>query len=199
MAAPRNSNIKEKILDTTAMLLQGNAFDTITLARIAQSAEISKGTLYYYYSNKEDILFDIADRYLHALATQLADWVDNKEKDTSLPRLIKYILERGTAKEFGNLRLYLIGEGVSGHAALRSRYVERYAQFHATLSQKIAERAPKADAPYLTWLLLTVMDGILVQQQLENPAFETAQFIADTTQLVDFLSRPSSRQKESLQ
>lgn len=180
MAAPRNTDIKNQILNATATLLQNSAFDTITLANIAQSAHISKGTLYYYYSNKDDILFDIADRYLDVLATDLLTWVDNEQKDTSLPRLIKYVLERGTAREFGNLRLYLIGAGVSGHDALRVRYIERYERFHEILTQKIAARSTGVDAAYFTWLLFTIMDGILVQEQLDNPNFEIAPFIHKT-------------------
>ncbi|MEG1745290.1 MAG: TetR/AcrR family transcriptional regulator, partial [Ruthenibacterium sp.] len=58
MAAPRNANIKEKILQTTAELLQTTSFESVTLAGIATAAEISKGTLYYYYSSKDDILLD---------------------------------------------------------------------------------------------------------------------------------------------
>ena len=184
MAAPRNDNIKQKILDAATRLLLTTAFDSITLAVIARAASISKGTLYYYYNNKDDILFDITDRYLDTLMNDLLAWVDTPAKDTRLPRLVRYVLQRGAAPECGNLRLYLIGAGVSGHEELRSRYVERYTVFHATLSARIAQRVPGADAAYLTWLLFTVMDGILVQTQLGNPAFCADEFCRKTAQLV---------------
>ena len=131
MAAPRNENLRETILDAAAALLRHSDFATVTLAQIAAAAGVSKGTLYYYYSNKDDILFDIADRYLRGLMDELLAWVDNQKKDTSLPRLLKYVLERGVGDEFGNLRLYLIGAGVSGHDALRGRYIELYGQFQS--------------------------------------------------------------------
>ena len=39
---------------------------------------------------KRQILFDLTDRYLQKLSDDLLAWVDNEEKDTSLPRLLRY-------------------------------------------------------------------------------------------------------------
>ena len=61
MAAPRNDNVKEKILDAATGLLDTQTFADILLAEIAAAAGVSKGTLYYYYKNKTDILFDLTN------------------------------------------------------------------------------------------------------------------------------------------
>lgn len=180
MATPLNSNIKEKIVENTISLLHSTSFHDITLAKIAKESKISKGTLYYYYNNKEDILFDIIDRYVSKLADDLIVWVENKEKDTSAPRLFKYVLERGAEKEYGNLRLYLIGACVSENTSLREKYIERYLYFKRSLTKKINERLPSSDGEYLAWLLLTTMDGILIQNQLNNPEFNSDDFIKNT-------------------
>ena len=63
MAAQRPENINEIILDTAEELLKENSFSEVTLAKIAEKANISKGTLYYYKS-KNEILFAVTDRYL---------------------------------------------------------------------------------------------------------------------------------------
>ena len=47
MAAPRNDNVKEKILDAATGLLDTQTFADISLAEIAAAAGVSKGTLYY--------------------------------------------------------------------------------------------------------------------------------------------------------
>ena len=67
MAAQRPENINEIILDTAEELLKVNSFSEVTLAKIAEKANISKGTLYYYYKSKNEILFAVTDRYLDTM------------------------------------------------------------------------------------------------------------------------------------
>lgn len=193
MAAPRNENIKQQILKSTAALLQTTSFEAITLAGIAQQAGISKGTLYYYYNNKDDILLDICEQQIACLAQEFSTWVENKNKDTRAPRLIRYVLQYGTGSALGNLRLYLIGAAVSGHEAVRKRYIELYHSFEQTLTEKLHERLPEADAEYLAWLLLTTMDGILVQKQLNNPHFDAQAFAEKTVALCCRFDKSPSR------
>lgn len=176
MAAPRGENVRGMILDAAARLLRSTEFEALSLSRIAAEAGVSKGTLYYYYSSKDDILFDVADRYLNGLLEELLAWVDNGQKDTALPRLLGFVLERGMGDEFGNLRLYLIGASVSGHDALRKKYIELYAQFQRTLVTRLSQRAPGADADFLAWLILVLTDGLLIQKQLASPAFQDETF-----------------------
>ncbi len=183
MAAPRNENIKQQILKSTAALLQTTSFEAISLADIAQQSGISKGTLYYYYRNKDDILLDICEQQITCFADELTAWIENKNKDTRAPRLIRYVLQYGTGSALGNLRLYLIGAAVSGHEAVRQRYIELYHSFEQMLTVKLSERLPQADAAYISWLLLTTMDGILVQKQLANPYFDAQDFLEKTVTL----------------
>ena len=94
MAAPRGENVRGMILDAAARLLRGTDFGALSLAQIAAEAGVSKGTLYYYYSSKDDILFDVADRCLNGLLDEFLAWADNPEKNTGLPRLLGFVLER---------------------------------------------------------------------------------------------------------
>ena len=68
--------------------------------------------------------------------------------------------------------------------AVRDKLLEKYAHFKNVLAQKIAARKPGADGEYLAWLTLTVMDGMLVQSQLKNPALDTDAFIEATARLI---------------
>ena len=80
--------------------------------------------------------------------------------------------------------LFLIAEAVSGKGDVRDKLLEKYAHFKNVLAQKIAARKPGADGEYLAWLTLTVMDGMLVQSQLKNPALDTDAFIEATARLI---------------
>ena len=71
MAAPRNDNVKDKILDAATGLLNTQTFADISLAEIAAAAGVSKGTLYYHYKNKTDKMC-IRDRASGAMPISLA-------------------------------------------------------------------------------------------------------------------------------
>ena len=184
MASPRYADTRDTILNAAAEILKEKSFFEMTLADVAKKAGVSKGTLYYYYNNKNDILFDTADRYLDSLSSDLLAWVDNAEKDTSLPRLVRYVLSRGVFNESGNLRIYLISEAVSADGGIRDRLLSKYAYFKTILAQRIADRRPGADGDYIAWLLLTVMDGLIVQNQLRG-TMDVAGFIENTAQFFE--------------
>ena len=76
MAAPKNDNVKQKILDAAIMLFQEQ--HDVSLAQIARAAHVSKGTLFYHYRSKAEIYLDISERYWSKLSNDLLVWVDNK-------------------------------------------------------------------------------------------------------------------------
>lgn len=174
MAAPKNENVKENILNSTLELLKSNSFSEISLADIANKAQISKGTLYYHYKNKSEIFFDLTDRYLNEQWNDFIEWTEDESKDTSLYRLIKYVLERNT-KSY-ELRLHLISEAQNGDELVRKKLIKRYDDFEKLISEKIAERT-NLPPEFLTWLILVVSDGIIVQESLKNDNFDTKKFI----------------------
>ena len=47
MAAIRNDNVKEKILDAAASLVNSSSIAEISLQKIADQAGVSKGTIYH--------------------------------------------------------------------------------------------------------------------------------------------------------
>ena len=186
MAAPRKDNVKEKILDAAQEHLQTKNLSDISLAEIAALSGVSKGTLYYHYKNKTDILFDLTDRYLAQQWDELISWTENREKDTSMHRLVKYVVERNVAS--ANIRLHLLNAAMLGDEALRNKLVARYSEFEALISKKIAERTSAVPADYLTWLILLASDGLIVQQAIGNESFDSAAFLAQSTEYIKKLS-----------
>ena len=167
MAAPRmNDDVQKMILDAAEDLLAQKSLKEVTLAQIADHANVAKGTVYYYYKNKEDILFAIFDRYLADQWKQLNDWTSNTAKDTRLPRLIKYVLARDIDKT--GIRLHFIFEAADGNEVLRQKLMERYLKFEKEIAAKIQERQDNVDSDYLSWLTLMVSDGLIIQKTLGN-------------------------------
>lgn len=177
MAAPKKDNGKEKILNAAAALFQEK--HDVSLAEIAKAAHVSKGTLFYHYRSKAEIYLDLGELYWSKLSDDLLSWVDNREKDTSLPRLVRYTFIRGAFDESGQLRLRLFVESISGEeeSLIRERLNEQYAHFKNILKSRILERAPGSDGEQLAWLLLTLVDGLMVQSTMQNESMDVNAFI----------------------
>ena len=177
-----NDDVQKMILDAAEDLLAQKSLKEVTLAQIADHANVAKGTVYYYFKNKEDILFAIFDRYLADQWKQLNDWTSNTAKDTRLPRLIKYVLARDIDKT--GIRLHFIFEAADGNEVLRQKLMERYLKFEKEIAAKIQERQDNVDSDYLSWLALMVSDGLIIQKTLGNDQLDTDRFIAKTEQYI---------------
>ncbi|NLA73399.1 MAG: TetR/AcrR family transcriptional regulator [Clostridiales bacterium] len=186
MAAPRKDNVKELILDTTENLLENKLLSEISLASIAKAAGISKGTLYYHYKSKNEILFGITDRYLDKQWNDLAAWTENPEKDTSLPRLVKYVIERDLAAPA--IRAQLLSDAMTGNEEIRSMLSDRYQMFAKIISEKISERTKTVPADYLSWLILLAADGLFLQKTLQNKNLDTELIIKQTIEYLKQIS-----------
>lgn len=184
MAAPYNNNIKDKILRETSRLLEKVPFTDISIADIAAASGLSKGSIYYYYNSKEELLYDIADSYLSKIYDDLLVWVSNREKDTSLPRLLHFVLKRGMDESGKGLRLHITMDAIAGNETIRAKLLEKYNAFHKVLAEKIRERKEEADGAYTAWLLITLIDGMLVQNLLQNDTMDIPDFIDKTVEML---------------
>ena len=109
---------------------------------------------------------------------ELDAWTSNTAKDTSLPRLVKYVLQRDT--ENVGIRLHFIYEATEGNEHARQRLLERYEHFAEEIGELIAKRNPDVDAEYASWLILILSDGLLIHKNLKNPCVDTEDFIRKT-------------------
>mgnify|MGYP000877702950 CR=1 FL=1 len=57
----------DKILDALQKLLETKELSNISVSEIAQTAEIGKGSIYYYFSSKDAILEALAKEYEFSL------------------------------------------------------------------------------------------------------------------------------------
>lgn len=182
MAAPRKDNVKELILNATEELLEHQKLTEITFAQISTKAGISKGTLYYHYKNKNDIMFDLTDKYLQQQWDDFIAWTGNPEKDTSLHRLVQYVLERDVANV--GMRLHFFYDAMMGNEDVRTRLLQRYKDFAHLISNKIKEGNSNLPAEYITWLILLASDGLFIHKTLGNENIDTDMFIKQSGQYV---------------
>lgn len=181
MAAPRRDDVKSVILDAAERLMLTTPLASVSLAKIAAEAGVSKGTLYYHYKTKEDIFFDLTDRYLKRQWAELVAWTTDESKDTSMPRLARYVAQRNVTNE--HLRMHLLYGASHGDEALKEKLNERYAAFAGLLADAIGERVTTLPADYLAWLVLLACDGLIVQKSLGG-SLDAETFIERSAELM---------------
>lgn len=190
MAAPRKDNVKELILNAAETLLEHKKISDISLSEIALTAGISKGTLYYHYKSKNLVLCDLTDRYLEEQWNDLILWTADESKDTSLNRLVKYVLERDISTV--SMRLHFFYDAMLGNEEIRQKLLSWYSRFADLIGWKLGERTKEQISPaYLSWLLLLLSDGLFIHQTLDNTQLDVQIFIEQTAEYMKFLSRDS--------
>ena len=65
-------NTQEKIIEAASRLMTEEGVTDTSLADIANEVGISRGTLFYYYSSKNDLVYDVAERNLDLITEDLS-------------------------------------------------------------------------------------------------------------------------------
>lgn len=170
MAANKNIDTKNYILESVSALIDRSEVENISLADIARAAHISKGTLYYYYTSKDAIMLDLTMKYLQEFEADFFSWFENKSKDTSPVRLIAYILDRGShAENRARTHLYLISRALSGNAEIKERFRIKYAEWRLIIERALSHRmAQSENCALLAQIVLFLVDGIITQETVCN-------------------------------
>ncbi|MDR0841492.1 MAG: TetR/AcrR family transcriptional regulator [Christensenellaceae bacterium] len=113
-------SVREAILDTAALLFTQCGIHATSLGDIAEAAKLSKGTLYYYYPAKEELVLTIADSCLAYMTDAVLTWADGLSRQEDLRTALLALLHALQADE-RQARLYiaLCGESAVGNLPLR--------------------------------------------------------------------------------
>ena len=163
------TSARQSILDAASKLIAQKGVKNTSLADISKEVGISKGTLYYYYSNKNDIIYDIADIHLKQITEELLSWIDNIEQNIAPEEILKVVFERiSTAETRGKLHLYLISDAVTSNEPLKQRFREKYKEWRITLEDGLRKVLTNRTADYsvLSYIILAALDGFTIQWRL---------------------------------
>lgn len=160
---------RQNILDVAYKLMAEKGVKDTSLADIAKEAKISKGTLYYYYSSKADIIYDITDIHLKRITEELLAWIANIDNNVALDEIIKVVFDKILGSETrGKLHLYLISDAIISNNSLKERFREKYKEWRTMLEDgiRLVERNSKANYELLSHVLLVAIDGLTIQCML---------------------------------
>ncbi|TGE35374.1 TetR/AcrR family transcriptional regulator [Desulfosporosinus fructosivorans] len=160
---------RQCILDEASKLIAQKGVKNTSLADISKEVGISKGTLYYYYSTKSDIVYDIADIHLKQITEELLSWIDNIEHNIASEEILRVVFEKiSTAETRGKLHLYLISDAVTSNEPLKQRFREKYKEWRITLENGLRKvlKTRTADYGVLSYIILAALDGFTIQWML---------------------------------
>ncbi len=164
------NNMKETILSETTKLIIENGVRNTSLADISKACGISKGTLYYHYSSKDDLICDIAKMHLDVITDAVLDCVQGMGSNNTSENMITLILEKiSTIKVRGRIHMYLLCEAITGNSKLKEEIKTNYSEWKNTLREEILKTTNnEKDADALSFLLVSIVDGLVVQGLLDS-------------------------------
>lgn len=180
----RQSAKKSRIVAMASRLAVKKGLDGFSLTAVAREAGISKGTLYYYYPTKSELIFDIAARHVNEITALIMEMIAESGPDTDPADLLALFFRKHQANRTRmRLHLNLVYQAMNGDQAIKQRYQEIYARWRRQARQALEKLLP--ESPHretLVHLIITTIDGLNVQSMLgvdPAPTAQIAGFLVD--------------------
>ncbi|MDL2234767.1 TetR/AcrR family transcriptional regulator [Christensenellaceae bacterium OttesenSCG-928-L17] len=97
---------RANIRATTAELFKSNGVHATSLGDIAQAVNLSKGTLYYHYPAKDELVLEIAEEHFSDMSADIFAWIDSLNQDVQAGPSILW-LTNALLNDRERLRLHL--------------------------------------------------------------------------------------------
>jgi AcrR family transcriptional regulator len=178
----KGMNTRERIIQSAAKLIIEKGVAETSLGDIADDVGISKGTLYYYYGSKGDLIFDLSDRHVRRITSTISESLPRTTAVSSPAKVIEMMLEIILRSETrGQIHVYLIQEALTGdHSSLRDRFVAEYRRWRELIEDGLRTfMDDDTDFAFLSRIILYTVDGLLLQSLLgveRLPLEEVSQF-----------------------
>ncbi len=159
---------QEKIIEAASKLMTEKGVTDTSLADIANEVGISKGTLFYYYSSKNDLVYDVAQRNLDLITADILSWMESIRGQVAPSEILKVAMERIVhADTRGKLHIYLLRDATSD-AHLKERFQATYLKWKQMIEDalKSVYGEDKADLDVQADIILSVIDGLTIQKVL---------------------------------
>ncbi|WP_286079005.1 TetR/AcrR family transcriptional regulator [Faecalibaculum rodentium] len=153
---------RSEILDAAEKLFGTKGYDATSTGDILRELGIARGTLYYHFKSKEDILDAMIDRLTQALAARAAGVLDRKD----IP-----VLQRLTL-----MMQSLQVNNALGHEIMSQVHKPQNALMH----QKMQERLLTAIVPLVTLLLQEAQEQGLCQTRYPEEVAEMTLLYSST-------------------
>lgn len=171
------TDIKTQILDVSERLFILKGISETGVADIAKAIGISKGTLYYHFSSKDEIITSVAERHLHrstcALKSFVADLDMNDSTELIINNFIKVVKYKKTTERlhytlmaYGVIKCDLLKEKI------RNEYLDWVNLVEGVLIKKHPDR-PQVTNRTIAEFLLAIFDGLAIKNMMGLPTINS--------------------------
>ena len=164
-----DADSREVILASAERLMARKGIRDSSLAEIAKAAGISRGTLYYHYRSKEELILDIAEGHMKALTGKFVALAESRA-DMALSALLERLFSEILADDTrSSLHLHIMHEVFEGSEAIRKRMDSSYGEW-LSLSEAQLRRlgvAPR-DLKDVSRLVIAAIDGLILQKKVSS-------------------------------
>ncbi len=173
---PHPEGTREDIRNTATKLFTQNGVHASSLSDISEAAGISKGTLYYHYPSKEELVLEIAEEYFAAFTALIYHWIDELRLNTPAKDAIRTVAGFFW-RDNESMRLYfaLLAEALREDGALRALCHAKQKEW-AVLLEVGALKLSGADTQrFRTYsrCFLALLDGFALRRLLSNELDES--------------------------
>ena len=162
-----NIKPRQKIIESADHLFNQKGIQATSLADISKEAEVSKGTLFYHFKSKDDLILEIATQYIKTVEAEMLAQIENKKEEQTLSSLALQLINRViAAKQRNRLHLYLIEESINRSPSIRTVLNELYSQWLKMITSAI-EPMLGDRAAASAQVLLAMTDGLIIQKTIE--------------------------------
>lgn len=180
----RDPRIRAEILVAAQTLITARGVDHTSLADLARAVGISKGTLFYYYTSKSELVFDVTNQYFEQTTRILTDWVSQVRGELPPREILSQVFHTIVEDELrSRLHHYLTEQAITDNSDLQTRFLEQYRQWIGLVSAGLAQIFPSStDQETLAFSIIACLDGMVLQALLGNqniPIESVVAFLTD--------------------
>ncbi|WP_142415209.1 TetR/AcrR family transcriptional regulator [Hathewaya massiliensis] len=155
-----------KILEATKRLIVKKGIESTSLSDIAREVGISKGTLYYYFSSKNDLINEIARQYFYEIEENINNTVEKLDRKAEPVEVIKKMFkEILKSEEKGRLHLCLVQESMTNNEDLRKKINEEYIKWKTIIKEGLRLIFKNKDLDYevISNIIVAALQGFMIQ------------------------------------
>ena len=150
-----------QIAEAALALFAERGFDRVTVAEVAERAEVSPATVFNYFPTKEDLVY----RELEAFEANLVDAVRDRGPGVSVPEVFRrLVVEPGGLLASDDpeaaQRFATIARIITGSPALLAREREAFDRWTRSLAAVLAEQAGAPPDDVGSWVVANALMGV---------------------------------------